>query len=184
MQPNTSRLAWNALGRARWDETQVYWTRGDGRALSFFQQSVWKWSHYAFTEAIEPFKLHPTSMSFKYKVLEHLKQLWMEIWRHIHSVTTTEVSPELGELAEILDDVNDKTIRIRYHWGCRTFQTASHIHVIHILDVWTSKTVVDEDMAAYSHRYHHRGFPRFGRVYCNPRWCQCGNDPSTLSLRM
>ena len=37
MQPNTSRLARNALGRARWDDTQVYWTRGDGRALSFFQ---------------------------------------------------------------------------------------------------------------------------------------------------
>ena len=36
MQPNTSRLPRNALGRARWDNTQVnYWTRGDGRALSF-----------------------------------------------------------------------------------------------------------------------------------------------------
>jgi hypothetical protein len=39
-------------------------------------------------------------------VFEHLKQLWMGIWQHIHSVTTTEVSPDLGELAEIIDDVN------------------------------------------------------------------------------
>jgi hypothetical protein len=35
LQPNTSRLPQNALGRARWDDTKVnYWTRGDGRALS------------------------------------------------------------------------------------------------------------------------------------------------------
>ena len=121
--------------------------------------SVWKWSHYAIVEDVEPFKLHPTSMLYIYKVFEHLKQLWMGIWRHIHSVTsevfehlkqlwmsiwqhihsitTTDVSPDLGELAEILDDVNVKTIPIRYHWGCGTFQTASHIHGIHVLGVWT-----------------------------------------------
>jgi hypothetical protein len=38
------------------------------------------WSHYAIVEAVEPFKLHPTSMSYIYKVFEHLKQLWMGIW--------------------------------------------------------------------------------------------------------
>jgi hypothetical protein len=53
-------------------------------------------------------------MSFIYMVFEHLKQLWMGIWRHIHSVTTTEVSPDLG-VAEILDDVNVEMIPIRYH---------------------------------------------------------------------
>jgi len=55
-------------------------------------------------------------------------------------------------------------------WGCRTFQTASHIHLIHILGVWTPETVVDGDMAAHSYRYHHRGFPRFGKVCWNHRW--------------
>jgi hypothetical protein len=90
----------------------------------------------------------------------------------------------LGELAEILNDVNVEMIPLRYHWGCRTFQTASHIYVIHILGVLTPQTVVDEHMAAHSHLYHHRGFPRFGRVYWNSRWCQCGNDPNTLSLRL
>ena len=94
--------------------------------------SVWKWSHYAIIEAVEPFKLHPTSMSFMYYVFEHLKQLWMDIWQHTHTVTTTEVSPDLGEFAEILDDVNVKTIPLPYRWGGRTFQTASHIYVIHI----------------------------------------------------
>ena len=94
-------------------------------------------SHYAIVEAVEPFKLHPTSMPYIYKVFEHLKQLWMGIWQHIHTVTTTEVSPDLGEITEILDDVNVEMIPLRYCWGCRTFQTASHIHVIYKLGVWT-----------------------------------------------
>ena len=145
--------------------------------------SVWKWSHYAIVEAVEPFKLHPTSMSFIYKVFEHLTQLWMGIWRHIHSATTTEVSPDLGELAEIIDDVNVEMIPIRSHWGCRTFQTASHIHVIHLLGVWTLSTVVDGHMTAHSHPYHHRVFPRIEKVLWNHIWCKCGNDPTTLSLR-
>jgi len=46
-------------------------------------------------------------MSYIYEEFEHLKQLWMGIWQHIHIVATTEVSPGVGELlAEILDDVS------------------------------------------------------------------------------
>jgi hypothetical protein len=95
--------------------------------------SLWTWSQYAIVEALEPFKLHPTSMLYIYKMFEHLTQLWMSIWQHTHTVTTTEVSPDLGELAEIIDDVSVEMIPLRYCWGCRTFQTASHIYVIHIL---------------------------------------------------
>ena len=73
-----------------------------------------KLSHYAIVEAVEPFKLHPTSMSFIYKVFEHLKQMRIGIWRHIHSITTTEVSPDLGEFTEILDVVSVEMIRLRY----------------------------------------------------------------------
>ena len=47
-------------------------------------------------------------------MFEHLKQLWMSIWQHIHIITTTEVSPALGELAEILDDVSVEIIPVRY----------------------------------------------------------------------
>jgi hypothetical protein len=46
-------------------------------------------------------------MSYIYKVFEHLKQLWMGIWQHTHTITTTEVSQDLGEeFAEIKYDVN------------------------------------------------------------------------------
>jgi hypothetical protein len=53
-------------------------------------------------------------MSYIYKVFEHLKQLWMWIWQHIHTVTTTEVTPDLGKLAEIIDDVSVEMIPQRY----------------------------------------------------------------------
>ena len=53
-------------------------------------------------------------MSYIYKVFEHLELLWMGIWQHIHTLTTTEVSPNLGELTEILDDVSVGMIPVRY----------------------------------------------------------------------
>ena len=65
-------------------------------------------------EAVEPFKLYPTSVPYIYKVFEHLKQLWMGIWQHTHTITTTEVSPDLGEFTEILDDVSVEMIPLHY----------------------------------------------------------------------
>ena len=53
-------------------------------------------------------------MSYIYKVFEHLEQLWMGIWQHTHTVTTTEVSPVLGELVDILDNVSVGMIPLRY----------------------------------------------------------------------
>jgi hypothetical protein len=54
-------------------------------------------------------------MSYIYKVFEHLKQLWRGIWQHTHTATTTEISPDLGEFAEILDDVSVEMIPLHYH---------------------------------------------------------------------
>jgi hypothetical protein len=53
-------------------------------------------------------------MSYTYYVFEHLKQLWMGIWQHTHTVATTEVSPDLGELAEILDDLSVEMILLSF----------------------------------------------------------------------
>jgi hypothetical protein len=39
----------------------------------------------------------------------------MEIWQHTHTVTTTEVSPDLGEFTEIIDDVIVEMIPVPYH---------------------------------------------------------------------
>jgi len=49
-------------------------------------------------------------MAYLYEVFEHLQLLCIDKWMHIHSVTTTDVSPDLGELAESLGDVNVQTI--------------------------------------------------------------------------
>jgi hypothetical protein len=76
---------------------------------------VYNQYHLAMVEAVEPFKMHPTSMSYLYEVFEHLQLLlWMGIWLHTHTVTTTDVSPDLGELAEILGDASVQTIPLRY----------------------------------------------------------------------
>jgi hypothetical protein len=48
-------------------------------------------------------------------VFENLKQLWMGICQHTHTVTTIEVSPDLGEFAETLGDVSVEMIPLRYH---------------------------------------------------------------------
>ena len=45
-------------------------------------------------EAVEPFKLR--------------------IWLHTHTITTTDVSPNLGELAEIIGDVSVQTMPLRH----------------------------------------------------------------------
>jgi hypothetical protein len=47
-------------------------------------------------------------------VIEHLKQLWMGIWQHTHTVTTTEVSLDSGEFTEIQDDVSVEMIPVCY----------------------------------------------------------------------
>jgi hypothetical protein len=38
----------------------------------------------------------------------------MGIWQHIHTVTTTDVSSDLGEFSEILDDVSVEMIPLNY----------------------------------------------------------------------
>ena len=81
-------------------------------------------------------------MLYIYKVFEHLKHLWMGIWRHIHSVITTEVSPDLGEFAEILDDVNSLTA-IRVLAGTKNSRPVGF---------YSRKSPTQQ-----SHKYDHRG---------------------------
>jgi len=57
----------------------------------------------------------------------------MGIWMQTHTATTTDISPDLEKLTEIQGDVTVETMPLGYVWGCsRTFQTAPHIHVIHM----------------------------------------------------
>ncbi len=145
---------------------------------------VCKPCHYTLVEAVEPFKLHPTFMAYIHKVFEFRLRFWMGIWLPTHTVTTTDVSPDLWELAEILPDASVQTMPLHFGWGCRTFQTASHVHVIHIWKVWAPSQVVDGHMVSHSHRYLHKHFPRFVRVGWNPIFCNCATHATTLWLRL
>jgi hypothetical protein len=67
-------------------------------------------------EAVESFKLHPTSILNIYTVFEHLVLLWwMGIYMHIHTIIITRLSPDLRELAETLalGDVSVPTIPLQ-----------------------------------------------------------------------
>jgi hypothetical protein len=75
---------------------------------------VCKPCHYVFVEAIEPFKLHPISISYIYEAFEHLLRLWMGIWLHIHTVTTTDASSDFERLAEILPDASVQTMPLQF----------------------------------------------------------------------
>ncbi len=145
---------------------------------------VCKPCHYNLIEAVEPFKLHPMSMTYIWEKFEHLLGLWMSIWLHIHIVTTTDTSLDLWELPEILSDANVQTMPLCFDWGCRTFQTASHVHAIHIWEVWAPSQDVDGHVASHSHCYHRRHFLRFVRVGWNPTWCKCANHATMLSLML
>jgi hypothetical protein len=45
--------------------------------LKSYLMQVCKPCHYVFIEAVEPFKLHPMSMSFIYEAFDCLLKLWM-----------------------------------------------------------------------------------------------------------
>ncbi len=90
--------------------------------LKSYLMQVCKPGHYALVEAVKPFKLHPMSMSYIYEVFELLLRLWMGIWLHANTITSTDVSPGMWELADILPDASVQTMPLHFGWGCRTFK--------------------------------------------------------------
>ncbi len=92
------------------------------------------------------------------------------------------LSLDLGKLAEILPDVSVQTMPQHFDWGWRTFQTASHVHVIHICGVSAPSKVVDGHMASHSPWHHHSWVPKFGKVGWIPTWCKCTNHATMLQL--
>ncbi len=103
---------------------------------------------------------------------------------HTHTITTTDVSPDLWELGEILPNTSVQTMPLHFGWVCRTFQTTSHVRGIPTWGVWAPSQVVNGHMASYSHPYHHSCFPRFGKIGWNPTWCKCANHTATHWLSL
>jgi hypothetical protein len=82
--------------------------------LKSYLMQVCKPCHYILVETVEPFKLHPMSMSYLYEGFEHLLDLKMGVWLHIHTITRTDANPDLGKLAVILPDVSVQTMALRF----------------------------------------------------------------------
>jgi len=49
-------------------------------------------------------------MLYLYGVFEQLQLLCIDIWLHTHTIFTTDISPDFGELAEILGYVSVETM--------------------------------------------------------------------------
>jgi hypothetical protein len=75
---------------------------------------VCKQCHNALIETVEPFKLHPMSTAYLDEEFEHILRLWMGIWLHTHINTTTDASPDLGNLATNLPDVGVQNMPLRF----------------------------------------------------------------------
>ncbi len=76
---------------------------------------MWKPYHYSIVETVEPFKLHSAAISYIHKLFVHLQMLLIGMWEISHTVTTTDISPDLKELADILVDISVETFSLRYY---------------------------------------------------------------------
>ena len=77
------------------------------------------WGYKTFQSAS-----HHISMSYTYKVFEHLLlQQWMNKWIRAHIITNTNVSQDLGRLSEIQVQgavSMQQMMPLHYGWGCIT----------------------------------------------------------------
>ncbi len=101
---------------------------------------MWKTCH--LVEAVKPFKLHLTSISYIYKVVEHIQLvMWIGIWPLTHTDILPQKSPQIWESwlkPETIGDVSVQimSLHLHYDWVCWTFKRAFLIHVIYIWGVW------------------------------------------------
>jgi hypothetical protein len=89
-------------------------TSDSGKLAETDLMQVCKPCHYILAQAVEPLKLHPMSMLYIYEVFERHLRLWMGKWLHTHTVTTTDASPDLEKLAEILPDASMQTMPLHF----------------------------------------------------------------------
>jgi hypothetical protein len=71
-----------------------------------------------------------------------------------YTIPTTNISPDLIDLAHILEcNVSVQRMLLHYCWGVKFFQPVSHIHLKQIQSDWAPSAVVNGHLDAYSHCY-------------------------------
>ncbi len=63
-----------------------YTDAGGGEVLESWGVGESKWCCGVIVEATNSFRLHPTSISYVYKVFLHLDMLWMGLSKHPYTV--------------------------------------------------------------------------------------------------
>jgi hypothetical protein len=65
--------------------------------LKFYLMQVCKPCHYALIVAVEPFKLHPMSLSYIHMVFEYLLRFWTGIWLYTLTLLPPQMLPKICE---------------------------------------------------------------------------------------
>jgi hypothetical protein len=133
--------------------------------------------HFTMVEAVEPFKLHPTSMSHTYiRCVGGTFSCcgWAYGCTHIPYRYHHRYLPRFERIGWnpcpwlCMCSNHATMLWVRLYLYQSTFRTASHIHFIHIYEVCkvqASSTVVDGHMAVHSHYYHHRMFSQIWKSW-------------------
>ncbi len=117
--------------------------------LKSYLMQVSKLCHYTLIDAVETFQIASHVHGIHIYGVWGSSQVVMGVWFHTHINDTTGTYPDLWELGEILPDASVQAMPLHFDWGCWTFQTASHVHFIHIWGVWVPSQVVDGHMASH-----------------------------------
>ncbi len=122
-------------------------------------------------------------MSYIYEVFEHLLRLVMCIWLHNHTITATDISPDLWELAKILPNASVQTMRLCFEAvnlsNCITCPCHTYMRCLSTFSGcgWaygSQLTFMPPQMLP-------KTCESFG---WNPTWCKCANHATTLWLRL
>jgi len=82
-------------------------------------------------ETVEPVKVHPTSMSYINEVFEAYQHLWIGIWLHKYTITTTDVTAHFWSIewnprwCQCANHATMPWLRLYY------LSSSSHIHEIY-----------------------------------------------------
>ncbi len=132
-------------------------------ALNSYTQLTWliiwgswslvesKWCHYVMVLADSQLKLLPASILDMYEVFEHVYMLSIGIWQYLKQLYPAY----LGHILGFWVTCGVKMMSLHHRWGWQPTQTASHIHIRYIQNVWAHWYAFHGHTALASNSYTH-----------------------------
>jgi hypothetical protein len=117
--------------------------------------------------------------------IRHVHSVWAQWYTaHRHMLAAllsyTHHMPYVAQILVIWVSCRVKMMSLPHVWGCPFIQTASHIHIIQMQNVWAHWYAVHRHTVAALLRYTHPTWLRFG--WSAHLWSQ--NDVLTSNLRL